>query len=397
MHSLRLSLVLLLTLAGLFGAWAQVHAEDRGAEGRGALYATATQDVTEPDVVLFYSPTCPHCHKERDFLRELQDEYPELTVVEYSVFDEASLPVLFEYAGRAGLSQESLGAVPITFVRGTALVGFESDVTTGTRIRDLLELGSTSTSPATSSPTLPLVGALDTSGYPLALLAALLGFLDGWNICSLGALALIIGLALSLGKRKDMVLLGGTFLLVTALSYGVLIALWYALFAALRPFVGVLELLVGFVALVGAVYFFREYFRMRRVGPTCSLRTFSLIDAVTERTKHVVMRRASIVASLGVVGLFALVVTVIEFPCSAAIPVMFAGLLAERGVSSLPYLGYSAIFLLFYLLDELVLFAFAVYRLKLVAASPRGAKLVVLAEACVLLVFAAWYLGARFI
>ncbi len=385
---------LILILVVLISAWG----------GSTLVQAQGTQlptPVAPPDIALFYSPTCPHCHKERAFLRDLATEHPELTIEEYSVFDPASEAVLLRFASSTGLAREALGAVPITFVRGIYLIGFESSETTGARIRDVLGLSTTATTTATTSvsgeTTLPLMGRIQTERYPLLLLSALLGVLDGWNICSLGALALIIGLALSLGTRRDMALLGGTFLLVTALSYGVLIALWYALFSALCPYVGVLELMVGLVALIGSVYFFREYLRMRRMGPTCSLRTVSIVDAITRRTTSVVSRGASLMASLSIVGLFALIVTVIEFPCSAAIPVAFAGLLAERGVSSFAYLGYSTVFVFFYLLDELIIFSLAVYRLKLTVASPRGTKLVVLAEACVLFVFAAWYLGARVI
>ena len=82
-----------------------------------------------------------------------------------------------------------------------------------------------------------------------------------------------------------------------------------------------------------------------------------------------------------------------NFPCSAAVPVVFAGMLVEAGLSTTSYLAHIALFVLFYMLDELIIFGVAAYRLKLWMTSGAFTKWAVLAEALILILIGLWYLS----
>jgi hypothetical protein len=227
----------------------------------------------------------------------------------------------------------------------------------------------------------PILGTVYPEEYSLAGLAVVLGFLDGFNVCSLGALVLIIGFALKLQRRRAILIFGGTFILTTALVYGGLIVAWYKLFDVFSAYLGYMKVTVGLLALGGGIYFLKEYVRMRSKGAVCEMQESPLIGRLMERTGTAFKNGGTLLALIGTVLLFAGVVALVEFPCSAAVPVVFAGILA-------------ALFVLLYMLDEIIIFGVAAYRLKLWMTSGTFTKWAVLAEACILIAVGVWYLGA---
>src|SRR6056297_3651785 len=81
---------------------------------------------------------------------------------------------------------------------------------------------------------------------------------------------LILSLVLSLRSRTKIVLYGGTYLLVAAVVYGVLIVLWYNLCQVLSQYLRAMEILIGVLGIGGGVYFLKEFIRFKREGaPTC--------------------------------------------------------------------------------------------------------------------------------
>ena len=100
----------------------------------------------------------------------------------------------------------------------------------------------------------------------------------------------------------------------------------------------------------------------------------------------------NIFAVLLIVLFFAALITIVEFPCSAAVPVIFAAMMAKAGISSLAYLFYIAIYILFYMLDEIVVFLIAVFNMRLWITKNKYVIWVTLAEAIILLVFGFYYL-----
>jgi hypothetical protein len=90
--------------------------------------------------------------------------------------------------------------------------------------------------------------------------------------------------------------------------------------------------------------------------------------------------------------LFAGVITVVEFPCSAAIPLFFAGILAKAQLPAINYLIYIAIFIFSYMLDEIIVFLIATFTMTVKLASPKFVIWITLAEAVILFLLGAYYL-----
>jgi hypothetical protein len=67
------------------------------------------------------------------------------------------------------------------------------------------------------------------------------------------------------------------------------------------------------------------------------------------------------VASLVLITGLAFTVNAIEFVCSAALPAVYTHLLALTDLSTGQYYGYIALYVAFFMLDDLIIFGFAAF------------------------------------
>lgn len=348
--------------------------------------STIASEIDENAIIFFYSPTCPHCQAEQAFLDELHKELPELQIKRFNITEAKSILLLDEILTSYEGADRYRGLVPLTFYKDSYFVGFDKGVRD--RIYNKVMNIHTDGSPSFM---LPFVGAVDPTSYSVPALSALLGLLDGFNVCSLGALMLVLGLVLKLRERRLVIMYGGMFIAITSLTYGLLIVLWHKLFTIVGPYVGTLELLVGLISLIGGIYFLYEYYGFQKHGLTCDAGTGKVVSK-TSKLLESAFAGKGVLATLSAVILFAGVVTVVEFPCSAAIPVTFAGFLATLELSSWGYLGSIATFMLFYMLDEIVIFILAVISMKIWATSTRFVTWSTLCAGIILVLFGLYYL-----
>jgi len=228
-------------------------------------------------------------------------------------------------------------------------------------------------------------------------MAIILGTLDGFNVCSLGALILVLSLVLAFNSRKKILLFGGVFILTTVIVYGFLIFFWYKLFEAVAPYLKAMNVLIGILGISGGIYFARQFLKWRKKSPTCELGPGEKISSrFLPKLQSLLKSPSSVFLAIGAVFVFALVLTVVEFPCSAVVPVAFAAVLAKSGLSSFLYIFYIAIYVIFYLLDEIIVFLVAFFTSKIWLSSPKFLKWIILLEAIILFSLGFYYLLGTF-
>ncbi len=357
----------------------------------GAVFASAQENQLE--MFFFYSETCPHCAAESAFLDEIEDKYPGLTINRHLITDYSFRDLYLELSEQYG-TERYLGLVPITFMGDEFFLGFEDSI--GRKIESSIQrqLGEAEDKiEEGDSIGLPIIGEINVKDYSLPVLTVILGLLDGFSVCSLGALILILALVLSLGSRSKIVIFGFTFILTTALVYGLLIGFWYKLFSFMAPYLRVLEITIGLLAVTGGVYFLRQFIRFKKYGPTCEMGAGKkLISKFSGKLEQSFKEKKNIFLIFLTVLFFAGLITVVEFPCSAAVPVVFSGILANAGLSSSSYLFYISLFVLFYMLDEIIIFLIAVLNMKLWITQNKCIIWITLLEAVILFFFGAYYL-----
>jgi len=357
------------------------------------------QESAKVEINFFYSPTCPHCAREEKFLNELQDKYPDITINRYSVNESKNIDLLKKYYNDYNVSQEYFGMVPATFTNNKYFIGFNEDI--GKNIEECIiqcqkggsSKNNTSIIDLEGNISIPVIGKINIKNYSLPALTVILGILDGFNVCSLGALVLILGLVLAMRSRFKTLLFGGIFILTTAVVYGILISVWYQIFSLFTPYMRIMEILIGILGIGGGIYFLREFIRFKKYGPTCDISAGKgIISKFSERFQKNIRESANIILLLGTVLLFAGVITIIEFPCSAVIPVAYAGILAQAELPAFVHLLYISLYLVFYMLDEIIVFLIAFFTMKIWFASSKATTWITLLESIILFILGAYYL-----
>jgi len=354
------------------------------------FFSSATEKNIE--ISFFYRRTCPYCSREKVFLDEIEKKYPEVKVNRYLAEDPRNQELL-EKLAREHNAERYIGLVPLTFIGKDFFLGFDDKEGIGKEIDNSIQRQLKGIKDSSGEGiTLPFVGRIDQSKYSLPVLAVILGFLDGFNVCSLGALVLILGIVLALRSRAKISVFGVVYILTTTIVYGLLIALWYKIFSILAPYIKVMDAIVGLIAIAGAIYFLRQFLKFKKQGPVCEAEEGGIASKFSTRLQESLKNPGNIIGVIGSILLFAAVITVVEFPCSATVPVVFAAIVAKSNISTLQYLLCIAIYMLFYMIDEIILFLVAAFTMKIWLASKKITTWLTLIEAIILFFLGFYYL-----
>ncbi|MBM4177421.1 hypothetical protein FJ208_01300 [Candidatus Gribaldobacteria bacterium] len=336
----------------------------------------------------FWSSGCPHCSEAKSFLNDLKNDFPEIKIKDYEF--SKNIDLIKELYLIYNVSSGEQGYVPVIFTPDNYFIGFNKQI--GQEIERCVRecIAGEEKQETRQTVKLPIFGEVFIEDFSLPVLAIVLGTLDGFNICSLGALVLILTLILALKSRRKIIIFGSIFILTTVVVYILLVLLWHQLFVFLAPQINRMELFIGVLALVGAIYFINEFYKSFKNKNICSFGGFT--QKLLQRIQKVFESKASILVLIISILLFAAIVTVIEFPCTAFFPVLFTGILAKADISFSLSLFYIAIYGLFYMLDELIIFLIAIFTMKIWIASSRSLMIINAIGALLLLALGLYYL-----
>ena len=346
------------------------------------LFAMVTQagEGQEYSVPIYYfwGDGCPHCAEEKPFLEELERRWPQVQVRDFEVwYTPENRPRLLAMAKAYGIDP---AGVPITFIGERAWVGFgerlkpemqdqvQRCIETGCPQPDDYVAERSGTTPSVGATsdlertiTLPLLGEIDLARHSLWFTTALIAFVDGFNPCSLWVLSMLLAIVIYTGSRKKIFLVGLTFLLVTASAYGVFIAGLFNVFAYVS-YLGWIQVLVALLALGFGLINIKDYFWFKKgVSLTISEKHK---PKIFKDIRQIMAPDKSLPAMLGATAVMALGITLVELPCTAGFPVLWSNIVAGHEVGTLGFLLLLGLYMLIYLLDELVVFLSAVFTLK---------------------------------
>lgn len=221
-----------------------------------------------------------------------------------------------------------------------------------------------------SSVTLPLIGKIDMSTVSIPLVAVVLGILDGFNPCAMWTLLFLIGMLFRLKDKRKMWILGGTFLITSASMYFLFMLSWLNI-TVLFGSISYIRWGIGFIAILGGLLNFRSFMNTPKDG--CEI----VDDRKRKKLKNKILSISSqpvfYLAILGIMGL-AFSVNFIELLCSAGFPVIFTQILALQNLNSAQYIGYLLLYILFFLLDDLLVFYIAMKTMSVTGLSSKYGK-----------------------
>lgn len=350
------------------------------------------------NIYLFYSYTCPHCKEEEKLLEELKDKYDNIRVYQYEVSSEEN-SLLLDKASE--IFNTSVSGVPFTVIGEKVYKGFNYE-NARARFMGTIEYYSEygyvdklgeyigdielpSYSVLEDRPDLmeymddytnykikvPLIGVVETKNLTLPIIAILIGLVDGFNPCAMWVLLFLISMLIGMKDKKKMVVLGTVFLGTSALIYLLFMVAWLNV-ATLLISVKYVRLVIGLVAVFGALYNLVSYFRHRK-ETGCNVVDDKKRNKIFERIKKFTHEENFFLAILGVMAL-ALSVNIVELACSAGLPVMFTQILSMNNLTIIEEVLYIALYMLFFLIDDLLIFFIAVRTMEVSGVSTKYGK-----------------------
>lgn len=318
------------------------------------------------EIYFFYSAICSHCAKEKEFLKELKEKYPEIEIKEYEVFyDKENQEILKNFYEKYQVPEREKGRVPVTFTSTKYFVGFNEQI--GKEIESCIKeclIGTTPTSQIPQKIKIPIFGEIDISKISLFTLTLIFGALDGFNPCAMWVLLFLLTLLINTRSRKRIFLVGGTFILTSGIIYFLILAGWLKLFLAIS-YVNLTRILIGIFALGFGVWQIRNFIKYRG---TCLIAEG---DAVKGKIRNGLIKQAqkivySPLTSVILIGtiILALAINLVEFFCSAGLPAIFTRILALNPIGTLNYYLYLLLYTFVFMLDDLIIFSLAAITLS---------------------------------
>ena len=350
----------------VIGAWALFHAyETPSTEMPASPVLDSNQSLA---VHFFYLPGCPHCAEQKPFNEKLKAEFPGVQWLEHDITIESESRLFAQMIQENGLPNPNYG-VPMTVIAGKAVVGWQSEQTTGQQLRQMIQ-NSLESNPAEVVPAsgqndfeteLPIIGKTDLKSLSLPVLAILLGLVDGFNPCAMWVLIYLIALVLSLNDKRRLWLLVGTFVLASGILYFLFMAVWLNVFLFLG-FLRPITILVGLLALGGGILSIKEFIQTKG-ALTCKVGGEEGKKKTMNQVEQLINSPLTIATLAGIV-LLAFAVNSVEFACSAAIPAVFTQVLALSNISAIEHYAYILLYVLFFMLDDLIIFGLAAFAVS---------------------------------
>ncbi|NTV39610.1 MAG: hypothetical protein HGA51_06585, partial [Demequinaceae bacterium] len=367
-----------------------------------ALASTVDPDA---DLILFWGDGCPHCEAERAWLGTITEQYPELQVTQYEVWnDPANRDLFIAEAQRLGF--EASG-VPTTVVGERVWIGWSNPIQqeVAAALDEILRAqdqqgGSSDTQEAdacapgdadcTADETgqlieVPLVGEVSLEKRSLLVSTVIIGFVDGVNPCSLWAISVLLTIVLRTGSRRRVVAIGSTFLVVTAAMYALYMGAIYSALTVVG-FIGAIQIAVAIVAAVFGAVSVKDYFAFKK-GLSFTI-SDSAKPGIYQRMRAAASQR-SLLPALGATVALAVAVSLLETPCTAGFPVLWTGMLQANDVGALETAGLFLAYMVPFLLDEFLVLAVAIWTMRAMKMQEKHGELLKLFAGVTMLVLAA--------
>jgi len=368
------------------------------------VFAQEAVVIDEPDqydahLYIFHSESCLHCITELEFLVKLSKEEAYLNVefLEFEITKSDENLDLFREVGAA--LDVDISGVPFTIVGAEIISGYSTDETTGVQIRNAIDnaiengdpdlvgliisgegidttpieeeiideevVGASQTIPESIS--VPFFGEVSTSNLSLPALSVLLGFIDGFNPCAMWVLVFLISLMIGMKDRKRMWILGTTFIIASGVVYYIFMAAWLNILLFIG-FLFAVRLIIGLVAIGGGAYSIHDYYTNK--DAECKVGDLDKKKKTMDKMRAVMSKPSFLAAFFGIIALAA-AVNMVELVCSAGIPAVFAQILNMADISAIGRYAYMGLYILLYMIDDIVVFAVAMFTLQITGATAK--------------------------
>lgn len=356
--------------------------------------AKETDNLT---LYVFKGDGCPHCKAEMDYLDTIKDKYTNLEIKEYEVwYDDDNASLLTKVESYFNIKRSG---VPTTIIGNTVIQGYQNESSTGKKIERAINFyeendykdivkeikdGTATKNPKKpdkfqeeetkldkeTSVKAPIVGNVNLKDVSLLTSAVILGLIDGFNPCAMWILLFLISALIGMKDRKRMWTLGLTFLITSGLVYMLIMLSWISIAVKITTVVWIRHI-IAIIALIGAILNLKSFIKSKNSG--CEIVDSKKRKNIFSKIKKFTSEKSFILAFFGIIGL-AISVNLVELACSAGLPLIFTELLAINNVSGFIKFIYIGIYIIFFLIDDIIVFTISMYTMKATGISTKYGK-----------------------
>ena len=330
------------------------------------------------NIYFFHGKTCPHCLEEEEYFKVLFQEYPKdkIKLQEYEVwYNEKNADLMATFSKAFGFEPSG---VPLTFIGDSYMVGFGEETKTWLKenidkqlsyekpadTMEIVNAGAADGSDGTAAIKeidLPFIGKVSLEGKNALLVTIIIGLADGFNPCSLWVLTMLLSIVVHTDSRKKSFIIGIVYITVTAGIYALFILGVFSLLDYVR-YMTWISTIVACITLVLGIINIKDYFFYKK-GVSLTIND-SKKPGLYKKMRGIVKNSNSLPSMIAATVVLAAGVSLIEFSCTAAFPVIWSNILTGMGITGAKMWPYLLLYMLLYQIDEIAIFAAAVITMK---------------------------------
>ncbi len=335
----------------------------------------------DTDLWFFWGEGCPLCDEADEWLNDLETAYPEIRIQRLEVFHDEDAKELYSQMMQAhnkearwvpaflfedrvweGYNEQiktEIFEITAAFYGGTYHLGGSPDsqdtardMISDTRISSDLDLG--------------FLGTVSSARQPLLVTTFLIAAVDGFNPCSIWVLTVLLAMIVHLRSRLKIAGVSAVFLVVTGIIYGLFIV---GVLSGLKiaSHLAAIRIVIALAALCYALVNIKDYLnRKKKMTWSISGQSKTWLAKQLRGYSHEQSWTALLLATC----VFAAGAAIIELPCTAGFPVVWAGLVREADLSGMLFMIHVFVYLITYLLIEISLVAVTLITRKAIRITP---------------------------
>ena len=135
----------------------------------------------------------------------------------------------------------------------------------------------------------------------------------------------------------------------------------------------ILRTIIAAVALIAGIINLNSYIKTKNDPDGCTVVPKNKRQKIFDKIKKFTKEKSFLLAMLGVITL-AISVNIVELACSAGLPLLFTSILAMNDLNTFQYGFNLFLYILFFLLDDIIIFAIAMKTLEVTGISTKYSK-----------------------
>ena len=291
------------------------------------------------NIYLFYSKICPHCQKEEKY----QDK---INIYTYEVTENKTNNEIMKSLKKE-LKENSQG-VPFTIIGSKTFLGYDESL--NERIENTIESYLDENTKTDNTYTIPILGKIEGKNASIILIAIILGFIDGFNPCAMWILLLLINMCISIKDKKKMLIVCLTFIITSGIIYflsmlGIGFILDLTTISYIRNIIAILAIILG-------IYNLYTYLKTRK-QTGCHVVKKEKRKTIITKINNILNNKNTLLMFGGTI-ILATSVSLVEMACSLGFPTIFLELLSINNIHSFLKVTYLLIYILFYLIDDII-------------------------------------------